>query len=186
MKKLFLFIIASLLLFSCKDDMTISNSPSIVTLKVFKDGVDISYQTDDYKDNVLAGTLKIEIVPEIGEPFSITSDSTSYNIFAVMQLPLLGNVGYVCNEPNCRKYFSDIEPEVFTMIVKNNEQELFNKKLKIQYKEGNPFPNIVEVSVWNFSTEEWEKYRSSKLPILDDYGNSTGYELQIPLWEDNY
>ncbi|WP_372473868.1 hypothetical protein AB4865_00955 [Capnocytophaga sp. ARDL2] len=168
-----------------KNEIIISNSPSIVNLKVFKDGVDISYQTDDYKDNVLTESLKIEIIPEIGEPFSITPNS-SYKIFDVMQLPLMGNVGYDCNEPNCRKHFSDTEPEVFTMIVKNNDQELFNKKLKIQYKKGNLFPDIVEVSVWNFSTEEWEKYRSSKLPILDDNGNSTGYELQIPLWEDNY
>lgn len=128
----------------------------------------------------MAKSLKIEIIPEIGEPFSIVPNS-SQKFFTAMHLPLMVNKEYVCNQPNCRKYFSDTEPEVFTMIVKNNEQELFNKKLRIQYKKGNPFPGIVDVSVWN-SSEEWEKYSSSKLPILNSEGNPTGYELQIPLW----
>lgn len=184
MKKLFYAILMSVSLFSCEEPI-VTNSPAIADLEVFKDGKRLLTEPDAYKDNTLSQTLTIEIVPEIGKPFSLSSNA-SRSIFQALHLPLKLNPEYVCNSADCRKNISDIEPESFTMIVKNNNQELFNKKLKVYYSNvGKPFSSVKEVHTLN-TANEWEKYRSSKLPITDENGTPTNYELQIPLWDTKY
>lgn len=180
-----LSIIAMLFSLSCRDNIQITNSPAVVVLKVLKDNVDIWNDKDNYRDNILANTLKINVIPEVGSEF-ILSTSSSKEIYTALHLPLMSNSKYKCSGDKCRKFVNDIQPEIFRLVVKNNEQVLFNKKLMVEYKiAGFPFPGLKKISFLN-ENGVWETYRSSKIPILDENNKPTGYDLQTPLWEDWY
>ncbi|AFL96990.1 hypothetical protein [Ornithobacterium rhinotracheale] len=171
----FKFLIPLFILFSfsnCTPD--VSNTPSYIYFRYFKDGENIYGE----KANFLRRNITGYIIPEKGNNFTFSQEKHIKGGGTDCFLPLYLNDDYKCLEKKeCKSSKNFLDGEIFTLKINYFQREVFNKKLKIKYKKGNGFEEIEDVKYLEYNV--WKPYKPEKLPLLDAQGHPTGYEFEI-------